>query len=330
MPEAYFRANPGWQLMLVARATVIFDGSPQPGRPRQPWKPEFAAGRASSRTTVPVGKKLPHVPDPLPFVIVQLIPAGCDVTTPLPFPPGMIEMLPCVKWNSSYTVMMPYLCTVPTVPMMSADWEFTGLVDTVNVAPVDPAPTVTLGGTVAASVLSLDSGTTKPPEGAADVSVTLPVDVLPPTTSLGLSVTDDSDGDDDDGCCDGEGEGEGEVHPETVAETSVLDPSSTDRRQSAGFENGSRSILKLPDPSLVPSDAPLTVIVRPGAAVPSSRSRVPDSSAREMRTVACADGVPRTTAVRTSETMARGRRTLFISLPPRRRATRSPEASASS
>src|SRR4051812_44825500 len=82
---------------------------------------------------------------------------------------------------------------------------------------------------------------TKPPEGAADVSVTLPVDVLPPTTSLGLSVTDDSDGDDDDGCCDGEGEGEGEVHPETVAETSVLDPSSTDRRQSAGFENGSRS-----------------------------------------------------------------------------------------
>ena len=94
--EPYFSENPGWQLMFVPRATVIFEGSAQPGSPRQPWKLELAAGRASSRTTVPVRKKLEHVPDPLPFVIVQLIPAGCDVITPLPLPPGTIEMLPWV------------------------------------------------------------------------------------------------------------------------------------------------------------------------------------------------------------------------------------------
>jgi len=96
MANRYFSANPGWQLMFVPRGTVIFEGSAQPGSPRQPWKLELAAGRASSRTTVPVRKKLEHVPDPLPFVIVQLIPAGCDVMTPLPLPPGTIEMLPWV------------------------------------------------------------------------------------------------------------------------------------------------------------------------------------------------------------------------------------------
>src|SRR5919199_3315106 len=80
--------------MFVPRATVTLDGSAQPGSPRQPWKLEPAAGRASSRTTVPVRKKLQHVPDPLPLVMVQLMPAGCDVTTPLPLPPGMMLRLP--------------------------------------------------------------------------------------------------------------------------------------------------------------------------------------------------------------------------------------------
>ena len=82
--------------MFVPRGTVIFEGSAQPGSPRQPWKLEPAAARASSRTTVPVRKKLQHVPDPLPFVMVQLMPAGCEVITPLPLPPGTIEILPCV------------------------------------------------------------------------------------------------------------------------------------------------------------------------------------------------------------------------------------------
>jgi hypothetical protein len=91
----YFSDNPGWQETVVPRGTVIFEGSAHPGRRRHPWKLELVAGRASSRTTVPVRKKLVHAPDPLPFVIVQLMPAGCEVTVPLPFPPGTIATLPC-------------------------------------------------------------------------------------------------------------------------------------------------------------------------------------------------------------------------------------------
>jgi hypothetical protein len=301
--------------MFVPRATVILEGSPQPGSPRQPRKLEFAAGRASNRTTVPAGKKLEQLPDPFPFVMVQLMPAGCEVIKPLPLFPGMIEMLPWVKWNSSHAVMIAYFETPPTVAMMRADWEFTWFVDTVNVALVDPGPTVTLGGTVAAAVLSLDNGTTKPPDGAADVSVTDPVAEVPPTTSLGLTVTADRDGVVVEGVV---GEGVGlTVQPERAAEAGVPDPSSTATLQSAGFENGSRSILKPPAPSLVPRATPFTVIVRLGAAVPSSRSLVPESSAREMRTVACAVWAPRTPMATMSERTASGRSDrVRISVPP--------------
>jgi len=103
--ERYFRANPGWQLMFVPRAIVIFCGSKQPGRPRQPRKLEPDAGRASSLTTVPTAKNAEHVPAPFPRVIVQLIPVGCEVTTPLPLPPGRIEMLPFAYWNAVHTVI---------------------------------------------------------------------------------------------------------------------------------------------------------------------------------------------------------------------------------
>ncbi len=65
----------------------------------------------------------------------------------------------------------------------------TTLVETVNVALVLPPATVTLAGTVAAEVLLLDSDTATPPAGAALLSVTVPWEVLPPTTLVGLSVT---------------------------------------------------------------------------------------------------------------------------------------------
>ena len=80
--------------MFVLAKIVIFDGSEQPGSPRQPWNWESDAGRASSRTTVPAGKNALHVPDPLPRMIVQLIPAGCEVIVPLPLPPGTMLRLP--------------------------------------------------------------------------------------------------------------------------------------------------------------------------------------------------------------------------------------------
>jgi hypothetical protein len=67
----------------------------------------------------------------------------------------------------------------------------TALVLTVNVAPVAPAAIVTLDGTLAAAVLLLESITTAPPDGAAPLSVTVPVEEFPPTTLVGFSVSEE-------------------------------------------------------------------------------------------------------------------------------------------
>jgi hypothetical protein len=53
---------------------------------------------------------------------------------------------------------------------------------------VDPPGTVTFAGTVATDVLLELSVTTAPPVGAGSVSVTVPVELLPPATAFGLKV----------------------------------------------------------------------------------------------------------------------------------------------
>jgi len=69
----------------------------------------------------------------------------------------------------------------------------TALVLTVKLAVVAPAATVTLAGTRAAAVLLLESATTAPPEGAAPLNVTVPVDdCVPPVTLVGFRVNEDS------------------------------------------------------------------------------------------------------------------------------------------
>lgn len=76
---------------------------------------------------------------------------------------------------------------------MTAVAALTPLVVIKKVAVVAPAATVTLAGTVAAALL-LDSVTIAPPAGATLPNVTVPVDPLPPTTAVGLTVKFESTG----------------------------------------------------------------------------------------------------------------------------------------
>ena len=71
--------------------------------------------------------------------------------------------------------------TVTTVSALTAE------VVTVNVALVAPAAMVTLAGTEAAAETELESETTAPPAGAAPFRVTVPVELTPPITEVGLS-----------------------------------------------------------------------------------------------------------------------------------------------
>jgi hypothetical protein len=68
---------------------------------------------------------------------------------------------------------------------MVSDTELeTDVVAIVKVAEVAPVGTVTIAGTVSTALLD-DRLTTEPPVGAADESVTVPVDDDPPNTTLG-------------------------------------------------------------------------------------------------------------------------------------------------
>jgi hypothetical protein len=130
-------------------------------------------------------------------VMVQSIPAGWEVILPCPFPPGTIEMLPFAAAKAVCTVMVEDLVMPPADAMIVDDWLlFTLLVETVKVALLDPAGTVTLAGTVAAAVLLLDNETSRPPDGAAEVRVTVPVTGLPPVTVVALRASVERAGED--------------------------------------------------------------------------------------------------------------------------------------
>lgn len=105
-------------------------------------------------------------------------------------PVGVGRVGDCVNSSLPYRVIVsvadfvtpPYLADRVTVRV-----KYTLTVVTVNVALVLPAGTVTVAGVVAEEELSL-SETVIPPLGAAPLNVTLPCELLPPLTLVGLRV----------------------------------------------------------------------------------------------------------------------------------------------
>jgi hypothetical protein len=75
--------------------------------------------------------------------------------------------------------------------MVEVVWLATPLVVMVKVALRAPREMVTLAGSRAAAILLLDSVTTAPAGGAAPLSLTVPIELLPPTTDVGALLTND-------------------------------------------------------------------------------------------------------------------------------------------
>jgi hypothetical protein len=133
----------------------------------------------------------------LPERVTSAPPAGAipvNVTVPVEFaPPTTVAGLSASEESLAGFTVNVAVAVVPYVPeMVTAVPLVTAPVVTAKVAVVVPAATVTLVGTCATPVLLLESVTTAPPEGATPLNVTVPVELLPPTTLVGLSVTDDS------------------------------------------------------------------------------------------------------------------------------------------
>lgn len=118
-----------------------------------------------------------------------------SVTVPVDVPFAAIDVgfrvSPVTVRSGAVTVMTAeadeLLADAEIVDVLSL---FTAAAETVKVAVVAPAATVTEPGTVAALTIELVSVTTKPPAGATRSRVTVPVDVLPEVILVGLNDTE--------------------------------------------------------------------------------------------------------------------------------------------
>jgi len=98
-------------------------------------------------------------------------------------PTSLAVPVPVGATSGSVVVTVNGLATAPrTFTVLPTACVVTG-----KVAVVAPAATVTLAGTLATDELLLESVTTVPPGGAAEVSVAVPVEGAPPTTLGGFS-----------------------------------------------------------------------------------------------------------------------------------------------
>jgi hypothetical protein len=116
-----------------------------------------------------------------------LIPAGLDVTRSPPRPVAVTVRVAVEA--GGVTVIVAVRTTLPALAVtVTGVEEVTADVVIGNVVLVAPAGTVALVGTLAVPLL-LDRETVKPPVGAADVRLTVPVALFPPVTLDGLTDT---------------------------------------------------------------------------------------------------------------------------------------------
>jgi hypothetical protein len=129
---------------------------------------------------------------------VTTAPAGgaapFSVTVPVALLPPTTELGVLVTEDNAagLTVSVAVALTPRVAVIIDVVRDGTPKVVTVNVREVLPARTVTLAGTVAAAVLLLERVTTAPPVGAALLRVTVPLELFPPTTVVGLRETEDT------------------------------------------------------------------------------------------------------------------------------------------
>jgi len=130
--------------------------------------------------------------------VTEIPPVGAapvSVTVPVELLPPTTDVgvLVSVDNVGALTVSVVVRAT-PYVPVIVTEvFTPTGVVVIVKVADRAPAAIVTLAGTCAADVLLLLNVTTAPAVGAAPLRVTVPVELLPPTTEVGDRVTEDKD-----------------------------------------------------------------------------------------------------------------------------------------
>jgi hypothetical protein len=159
---------------------------------------EHAPDQIASRLLVTLNViDVPVLNDAEPLLPTDtLMPAGFDVTRSPPRPVAETVNVAVPPAAAGLTVSVPVRVTPPEAPEMVTAAEVVTVLDvTVNVPLVAPAAIVMLAGTVAALVLLLDNVTAAPPDGAAAVSVAVPVAfALPPVTLAGEIESDDSAG----------------------------------------------------------------------------------------------------------------------------------------
>jgi len=125
---------------------------------------------------------------------LELVASTLSCRSPAAYSAKVIETLSVVA-DEGDTVRIAVRVAPPNAAEIVVELDAVTAFDvTLKAALVAPAGTVTLAGTVATAVLLLESVTAAPPDGAADVRVTVPVDEAPPVTLAGLRLSAETDG----------------------------------------------------------------------------------------------------------------------------------------